>query len=210
MRCPVCGCTLISIHALLAESDNTWTCFCVATIHDFYPRSPCGERRSRCPDGCTVQPISIHALLAESDVKRICFNAQIPEFLSTLSLRRATRPAPRGRRGHADFYPRSPCGERPFFTSPNAPLSHFYPRSPCGERLADWNMYEYLIEFLSTLSLRRATRRESRQQPAGEISIHALLAESDSFAGALRATENHFYPRSPCGERRASPHLCIA
>ena len=35
------------------------------------------------------------------------------------------------------------------------------------------------LVFLSTLSLRRATaRRESRQQPAG-ISIHALLAESD-------------------------------
>ena len=34
-------------------------------------------------------------------------------------------------------------------------------------------------QFLSTLSLRRATaRRDSRQQPAG-ISIHALLAESD-------------------------------
>ena len=36
-------------------------------------------------------------------------------------------------------------------------------------------------EFLSTLSLRRATaRRASRQQPAG-ISIHALLAESDGL-----------------------------
>ena len=34
--------------------------------------------------------ISIHALLAESDVKGICFNAQVPKFLSTLSLRRAT------------------------------------------------------------------------------------------------------------------------
>ena len=36
------------------------------------------------------------------------------------------------------------------------------------------------LVFLSTLSLRRATRRASRQQPAGEISIHALLAESDN------------------------------
>ena len=35
------------------------------------------------------------------------------------------------------------------------------------------------FRFLSTLSLRRATaRRDSRQHPAG-ISIHALLAESD-------------------------------
>ena len=63
---------------------------CRNGVIDFYPRSPCGERHSapvpRGPDA----HISIHALLAESDVKRICFNAEILEFLSTLSLRRAT------------------------------------------------------------------------------------------------------------------------
>ena len=56
-------------------------------------------------------------------------------------------------------------------------------------------------EFLSTLSLRRATtRRASRQQPAG-ISIHALLAESDSSIEDFEPSTTHFYPRSPCGER---------
>ena len=80
--------------------------------------------------------------------------------------------------------------------------------------------------FLSTLSLRRATREE-REIIAGlfAISIHALLAESDSrifgkrvqkltFLSTLslrRATGMlcrwpgrccNFYPRSPCGERR--------
>ena len=80
---------LISIHALLAESDEPGSCsrhlpqrflstlslrrataylpFDSATPEDFYPRSPCGERRVRA--GATATNM---------------------EFLSTLSLRRAT------------------------------------------------------------------------------------------------------------------------
>ena len=33
------------------------------------------------------------------------------------------------------------------------------------------------------------------------ISIHALLAESDHPGHLERTCEDHFYPRSPCGER---------
>ena len=170
-------------------------------IGDFYPRSPCGERPARLRLLVTAIPISIHALLAESDPPGllhslggvISIHALLAEsdehayqlvlwvlrFLSTLSLRRATSIF--GVRGSAicNFYPRSPCGERPP-TMAASPPGHL---------------------FLSTLSLRRATgcvrycirargisihallaesdaRRASRQQPAG-ISIHALLAESD-------------------------------
>ena len=35
-----------------------------------------------------------------------------------------------------------------------------------------------------------------------EISIHALLAESDRPAKPDRSAPDNFYPRSPCGERR--------
>ena len=79
-------------------------------------------------------------------------------------------------------------------------------------------------EFLSTLSLRRATRYVSHMGSFAKISIHALLAESDimhalELAGPVlflstlslrRATfrlfrlnlqRSYFYPRSPCGER---------
>ena len=63
---------------------------------------------------------------------------------------------------------------------------HFYPRSPCGERRA---------------------RRASRQQPAG-ISIHALLAESDSIIDIINNIINDFYPRSPCGERHSADCSC--
>ena len=125
------------------------------------------------------------------------------EFLSTLSLRRATSRAESIAAEVGDFYPRSPCGERLYDTyakvlrvnisihallaeSDNNLLTSvvssadFYPRSPCGERLID----EIQLEFNSL------------------ISIHALLAESDyhifdDISGATR----HFYPRSPCGER---------
>ena len=105
-----------------------------------------------------LEHISIHALLAESDPAPRSTPTSRPRFLSTLSLRRAT--AREGRRGPKarDFYPRSPCGERPrqVDTVRLARLD-FYPRSPCGERLDQF-----------------AVRRG-----AGGISIHALLAESD-------------------------------
>ena len=59
----------ISIHALLAESDGTILKLqCV--LGDFYPRSPCGERRGPWSTRPTGTAISIHALLAESDAPK--------------------------------------------------------------------------------------------------------------------------------------------
>ena len=59
----------------------------------FYPRSPCGERHlQRLP--CVANScISIHALLAESDLIDLVDSPVAKEFLSTLSLRRATYPS---------------------------------------------------------------------------------------------------------------------
>ena len=215
---------LISIHALLAESDPTrWAPTCrisnfyprspcgerlVALLATgragyFYPRSPCGERRRYAVHGYANYPISIHALLAESDISvdEIPYQRQI--FLSTLSLRRATV-STRIDTGHNfDFYPRSPCGERPIALSTQPTRKpDFYPRSPCGERhwgTRSWrscNIFlstlslrratgktygalKHVHEFLSTLSLRRATRAFRIQLQNQRISIHALLAESD-------------------------------
>ena len=59
----------ISIHALLAESDNDGRKVDYA-LRNFYPRSPCGERL---PASTTPMPTTT--------------------FLSTLSLRRATASA---------------------------------------------------------------------------------------------------------------------
>ena len=168
---------IISIHALLAESDL------------------------RVVDGSKSSIISIHALLAESDDTSMPPTFIFSAFLSTLSLRRATmdtasknrylrflstlslRRATRGefvkREINRHFYPRSPCGERPrqkiSIRQPHISIHallaesdqidrsqlwvdwNFYPRSPCGER--------------------QDAKRGNQSEHC--ISIHALLAESD-------------------------------
>ena len=57
---------VISIHALLAESDIDSKHLGISIIH-FYPRSPCGERLHYDNYNLHCVEISIHALLAESD-----------------------------------------------------------------------------------------------------------------------------------------------
>ena len=218
---------VISIHALLAESDGfaTIIIICIARFlstlslrratHcaiilrrvnlDFYPRSPCGERHSSPLYISTMSKISIHALLAESDGFKRC-----------------------KKRPRCDFYPRSPCGERPDFGRvlyclrtflstlslrratisryTARPLSsYFYPRSPCGERQCLLKSTLVRSKFLSTLSLRRATRQVYSVSCYLAISIHALLAESDKRDRDAESDALHFYPRSPCGERPRSP-----
>ena len=58
---------------------------------DFYPRSPCGERLGFYADMMALTAISIHALLAESDNPIPHQDYLQNQFLSTLSLRRATK-----------------------------------------------------------------------------------------------------------------------
>ena len=66
------------------------------------------------------------------------------------------------------------------FTGVLAHHAHFYPRSPCGERRG-WTLnINGPMKFLSTLSLRRATKITITVDDGTLISIHALLAESDS------------------------------
>ena len=78
----------ISIHALLAESDNSLLTNVVSS-DDFYPRSPCGERRGGLLS-CFVKIIFLSTLSLRRAT--ILHMAHLMEhlFLSTLSLRRAT------------------------------------------------------------------------------------------------------------------------
>ena len=149
--------TLISIHALLAESDTKILLACCAPPYNFYPRSPCGERR----------PVKVGA-------------AHGPVFLSTLSLRRAT------------YVP---------FTMPDLGKGFL---STLSLRRATIRAYQRYFppEFLSTLSLRRATCGNAGIGTPISISIHALLAESDAQHASNILPDQHFYPRSPCGERQ--------
>ena len=195
--------------------------------YHFYPRSPCGERHPVKSESLTTYLISIHALLAESD------DVNSPVAASTsISI-------------HALLAESDLAG-------PSGPafLYNFYPRSPCGERPVAKRTTDIKPPFLSTLSLRRATGEIDTRRSIKMISIHALLAESDvmhtlilanavlflSTLSLRRATVMHtlilanavlflstlslrratiirqhsepdsgnFYPRSPCGERPGS------
>ena len=104
----------------------------------------------------------------------------LPTFLSTLSLRRATRIAWEAHQAGKDFYPRSPCGERQLESS----LYHGRNNISIHALLAESDATKYAVKgsdylFLSTLSLRRATGLDYDPIVHIEISIHALLAESD-------------------------------
>ena len=124
------------------------------------------------------------------------------------------------------FYPRSPCGERLHGLRLNwgeclflSTLSlrratifddilrylfnHFYPRSPCGERLCLYRLPLIVLPIsIHALLAESDQPRQSVQDNSLIISIHALLAESDSFKASVWLAPSHFYPRSPCGERR--------
>ena len=100
-------------------------------------------------------------------------------FLSTLSLRRATNDAINGCNPDIiSIHALLAESDAPWLAR-LASRSYFYPRSPCGERPSQTNLPGKIIKFLSTLSLRRATRILSSSLESFTISIHALLAESD-------------------------------
>ena len=156
-------------------------------------------------DVIAVMTISIHALLAESDIFLVAPGYKSFRFLSTLSLRRATRPKRYPAPACMYFYPRSPCGERLVDLVSIVTNKDFYPRSPCGERHAPSRKGGRVFVFLSTLSLRRATPRRNASYNCHSISIHALLAESDTPITFRHCTTYLFL--STLSLRRATSHL---
>ena len=147
---------MISIHALLAESDLI------------------GKATE-----LTLELISIHALLAESDafVTAITISSWLISIHALLA----------ESDGHKPYY---------LFDTNN-----FNPRSPCGERPGAPAVRPGAGQFQSTLSLRRATCRFLLSYLKKQISIHALLAESDCCNLSTTWWTTYFNPRSPCGER---------
>ena len=146
---------LISIHALLAESDfcrqpppTRWEPF-LSTLS--LRRATLGA-----PGAHDAWHISIHALLAESDKVGRWITPGIAISIHALLAESDPAVLPHPARG-----------------------KYFYPRSPCGERQRKAKANEDRYKFLSTLSLRRATLRVLDGSKSSIISIHALLAESD-------------------------------
>ena len=134
-RCQASDISDISIHALLAESDDqlqgSRNSQNIISIHALLAESdgcqrPCGRPTT----------ISIHALLAESDIGPVSF-FQVFSY----------------------FYPRSPCGERQRQIDQKSRSKTFL--STLSLRRATSSIRESLSgsTFLSTLSLRRATAK---------------------------------------------------
>ena len=146
----------ISIHALLAESDH-WYHISKNAAMDFYPRSPCGERRK-----CAVSSAMSNDFYPRSpcgERRRMEHSSTCTRrFLSTLSLRRATARL---------------CWNRS--RTPKISIHALLAESdkPKINYKGDTKI------FLSTLSLRRATSQYNCTVKGQIISIHALLAESD-------------------------------
>ena len=98
-------------------------------------------------------------------------------FLSTLPARGATFLVIQFRPGHADFYPRSPRGERPRLVwCPKKEIHDFYPRSPRGERRSPSpDAGRANAVFLSTLPARGATA-SARKRKLGAKFLSTLPA----------------------------------
>ena len=146
--------------------------------------------------------ISIHALLAESDAKRLMQQDLTIKFLSTLSLRRATLAPKQNATEQRNFYPRSPCGERP--SDQSIASGQYLFLSTLSLRRATRTAVTRAVQFLflSTLSLRRATCRRAAY-PIGKGFLSTLSLRRATFGTTrIRRRICNFYPRSPCGERR--------
>ena len=142
---------------------------------------------------------------------------RFPIFLSTLSLRRATTWTVHPWISPDDFYPRSPCGERPIgkysqYAVTGISIHALLAESDCAKKSSGAAVFTISIHAL----LAESDSVTTSFQGGFAISIHALLAESDAPRRGTGACHRDFYPRSPCGERRLGhgnwckvPHISI-
>ena len=151
--------------------------------YNFYPRSPCGERPKTGSTATYKLGISIHALLAESDRHWQTGQSRTRQFLSTLSLRRATILG-------------NPCAGCPAI-SIHALLAE-------SDKAGSYKILPRPISIHALLA--ESDPLADGAEPHAAISIHALLAESDAADQRSAHRAGDFYPRSPCGERRRLVH----
>ena len=169
----------ISIHALLAESDGVVLGQQVDNAH-FYPRSPCGERPAHLL--CQCRP---REFLSTLSLRRATFLILVIPWWTTISIHALLAESDVVR--VCEFVWGVSISIHALLAESDAGVQvkhnidcYFYPRSPCGERPCIYFTSFSLNLFLSTLSLRRATFSD----------VHPAERVAD------------FYPRSPCGERR--------
>ena len=150
-------------------------------LHTFLSKLSLRRATAHIAEHASPGGISIHALLAESDIL---------DFFRVIHMK--------------DFYPRSPCGERP--------SGQIFGPAVCiiisiHALLAESDLVIAIqsvpvFSFLSTLSLRRATFVFSRMGVGllAFLSTLSLRRATSALAPKQNPTQR-FYPRSPCGER---------
>ena len=152
--------------------------YLINTYHNFYPRSPYGERL----DG-SKSSIEEVSFLSTLSLRRATYWSCVPvvgrSFLSTLSLRRATCYCSGRATSHRPFLStlslRRATSSVLILSSPYIFLSTLSLRRATTASAS----FPTFPAFLSTLSLRRATILRRKRRIKAKISIHALLTESD-------------------------------
>ena len=169
----------ISIHALLAESDAYTMTTIICTALFLSTLSLRRATRLNYSDFSRLRFLSTLSLRRATP--QGCFTLWEVLFLSTLSLRRATLNCSRNGFAIRYFYPRSPCGERPAKHTNLPNIISISIHALLAESDCMILMQKCFVSiFLSTLSLRRATINSRADNLKRHISIHALLAESDT------------------------------
>ena len=175
-----------------------------SAVHNFNPRSPCGERHGRWQNVAFNIIISIHAPRVGSDIHSACLSKSIAAFQSTLPVWGATildiqKPPKRSISIHAprvgsDGAFSSDPSLWPIFQSTlpvwgatkidldtNTLEYNFNPRSPCGERHQQTGVAKDDRKFQSTLPVWGATIEGDASDLGGNISIHAPRVGSDKI-----------------------------
>ena len=126
---------------------------------------------------------------------------KVPLFLSTLSLRRATRAAVLAESRpkisiHALLAESDPAGPGSAGSS-----KEFLSTLSLRRATAILEDYDTSTTFLSTLSLRRATATAGKGGWTNEFLSTLSLRRATAAASIGGHPHENFYPRSPCGER---------
>ena len=187
---------IISIHAPREGSDDLDTLQHIG-LTDFYPRSPRGER----PTG-QVQGIKAVTFLStlpargatESLAEAISIQLQ---FLSTLPARGATVQSSCGCDRHTISIHAPREGSDSSLQKAGAGSANFYPRSPRGERQTAFNSNGLGVLFLSTLPARGATHRPGPRDQGCNISIHAPREGSDVRATVTTSQNKNISIHAP-------------
>ena len=137
---------------------------------DFYPRSPCGERHQAGHKMQTEAKRFLSTLSLRRATELIFLFFVLSLFLSTLSLRRATHESADDMFEYQFLSTLSLRRATLFLSMSEWQRVYFYPRSPCGERRVHYDNYNLHCV----------------------ISIHALLAESDSIRTLILRMERLF------------------